>query len=150
MQNERSGARRQRKSKGEGEVLSPAEAAKRLRGRDLKRYLRAAAALNELYDDTTLADAIGVGRGALDGWWTGAQMKPDNIREAAKVTGLSPEGLTQFLYFGGPPPKLPTPSGPAGLQEGVRRAEERRDDEGPDTPARSPGPLPPDGGAGHE
>ena len=93
-------------------MLSPVEAAALDRGQALKRYVRAGAALNDLYDDTALADAVGVQRGAVRGWWTGAQMQPDTIRRVAKVTGLSPDELTRFVYFDGPPPTLTPPEGP--------------------------------------
>ena len=103
-------------------MLSPVEAAALDRGQILKRYVRAAAALQGLYDD---------------------------IRRLAEVTELSFDELTRFVYLGGPPPRLPEASGPAGLREGVRRAEERPDDEAPDTPAPSPGQRPRGGAAGH-
>jgi hypothetical protein len=131
-------------------VLSPAEAAALDRGRTLKRYVRAAAALKDLYDDTAIGEAVAVNRGAVKGWWMGAQMKPDTIRRLAQATDLSFDELTRFVYLAGPPPMLPQPSGPAGLREGARRAEARPDDEAPDRPARSRRRPPRDGGAGHE
>lgn len=147
MHNARSGARRQQPRRDE-EVLSPVEAARRERGRALKRYIRAAAARRDLYDDTALGEAIGLSRGAVGAWWDGAQMKPDSIQRLAEVIGVSFEELTRFVYLNGRPPELPLPSGPAGLQEGVRRGEERPDVEVPDMPARSPGRRPPGAGAG--
>lgn len=142
MQNDRSGARTHHK-KGE-EVLSPADAAALVRGRALKRCVRAAAALRGLYDDTAVADATGVNRGAVAAWWEGAQMKPGTLQRIAEVTGLSFGELTEYVYLGGPLPRLPEPSGLSGLREGVRRAQEHPDDEAPDTPAQSPE-LPPHG-----
>jgi len=136
MQNERSGARRQHQ-KAE-EVLSPVEAAARDRGITVKRYVRAAAALRDLFDDTAIAEVVGVNRGAVAGWWKGAQMTPDTIRNLAEATGLSVDELTRFIYYAGPPPRLPEASGLAGLREGVRRAEEPPSAEAPDTPVRSP------------
>lgn len=140
MHNARSGASRHHRKAGD--VLSPAE----VRGRELKRCVRAAAAFHEIYDDTALAEATGVNRGAVAAWWDGAQMKPGTVQRIAEVTGLSFAELTQYVYLGGPLPRLPEGSGPAGLREGVRRGEERPDDEAPDTPAQSPEPLPRGGG----
>jgi hypothetical protein len=90
-------------------VLSTAEAAALDRGQTLKRYVRAAAALNGLYDDTAIGDAVEVNRGAVSRWWDGAQMKPDTIRRLSEVTGLSFDELTRFVYLDGPPPALPIP-----------------------------------------
>jgi hypothetical protein len=134
----------------DGEVLSPVETVARDRGRALKRYVRAAAALRGLYDDVSIGEAVGVNRGAVAAWWDGAQMKPETIRRLAEKTGLSFEDLTRFVYLDGPPPKLPEPSGPAGLREGVRRGQEHPDDATPGRPTRSRGRLPRGGGAGHE
>src|SRR4051812_46529325 len=103
MQNERSGARKQRRrTKRDEEVLSPIEAAARARGQILKRYVRAAAALNDLFDDASLAAEIGIGRGAIAGWWRGAQPSGEAIFRLANVTGLSPDELTRFVYSDGP------------------------------------------------
>ena len=138
MQNDLSVARKQHHKARE--VLSPAE----VRGRDLKRCVRAAAAFQEIYDDKALAEAVGVGRGALTGWWRGSRLQPENIERLAAVTDLAVEELTQYVYFGGPLPRLPEGSGPAGLREGVRRGQEPLADGAPDTPAQSPGPPPHD------
>jgi transcriptional regulator with XRE-family HTH domain len=142
MHNEQSGARTHHRR--DGEVLSAADAASLVRGRDLKRCVRAAAAFNGLYDDKAIAEAVGVGRGAVAGWWKGAQAEPEKLQRLADVTGLSFAELTEYVYLSGPLPQLP--SGPAGLLEGVRRAQESPADEAPDTPVRSPGPPPPGGG----
>jgi transcriptional regulator with XRE-family HTH domain len=130
------------------EVLSPQEAETRARGRLFKRYVRAAAALHEIYYDEDLADAVGIQRGAIGDWWKGARPAPVTLFRLAKVTGLLADELTRFVYSDGPPPKMPEPSGPAGLREGARRAEEHPDDATPGKPARSPGRLPRGGGAG--
>lgn len=114
-------------------MLSPVE----VRGQALKRYVRAAAALHELYDDTSIAEAVGVNRGAVSGWWLGAQMKPDTIRALAEATGLSPEDLTRFVYFDGPVPELPSPA-ILPVLEGDRRAAERRGRTDQDMPSRPP------------
>lgn len=79
------------------------------RGQLLKRHVRAAAALSGLFDDTALADAVGVKRGTVSGWWDGAQPKPETLEQLARVTGLSVDELTSFFYFGGEPPGLPAP-----------------------------------------
>jgi len=143
VQNERSGARRQRKPSTGEEVLSPAEAAALGRGQTLKRYVRAAAALSGLYDDTAIGDALKVNRGAVAGWWTGARPQPDTLRRLARLTGLSFDELTEYVYFEGPPPALPA-TDPATLPvlEGARRGRLRRAGQAPDTPAPRPAPRP--------
>lgn len=145
MQNERSGARKQRKR---DEVLSPVDAARHTRGQELKRCVRAAVALRGIYTDTALGDEVGVGRGAVLGWWTGAHIEPDNMLRLAEVTGFSFDELSRYVYRDGPLPRLPEPSGPAGLREGAQRAEERPDDEEPGTPSPSPRRPPRGGGKG--
>jgi transcriptional regulator with XRE-family HTH domain len=140
MQNERSGARRQQQKRNEGEVLSPAEAEVRDRGQTLRRFVRAAAALSDVYGDTAIGDAVGVKRGTVSAWWKGAQMKPETIRRLAEATGLSFEELTRFVYLGGPPPALPA-NDPArsAVLEGVRRGQQRQLEKDPDRRARQPG-----------
>lgn len=137
MQNERSGARRQHKSKKDEEVLSPQAQIAHDRGRVLKQYLRAAAALNDLYDDTALGEAVGMTRAAVKGWWTGAQMKPDTLGDVARITRLSVDQLMSFVYRGGPPPTLPDPANLPVL-EGIRQARELLADEAPGTPSSLP------------
>lgn len=144
MQNDRSGARKHHQK--DREVLSPADAAALVRGQALKRCVRAAAALRGIYDDTAIGEATGVSRGAVGAWWDGAQMKPETIQRLSEVTGLSFGELTEYVYLGGPLPHLPEPSGPSGLREGVRRAQEPRDGEAPDRRAQSPALLPHDDG----
>lgn len=151
MHNARSGARKQRGRAGPGdEVLTPAEAATKLRGQILKRYVRAAAAMNDLFDDAALADALGLSRGALAGWWSGAQPSGPTIFRLAGVTGLSPDELTRFVYQDGPPPRLPAPGSPVdtSVQEGLRRDQERQQPEGRDTLPPSPTRQPRGSGAG--
>lgn len=150
MQNERSGARKQRKPKDE-EVLSPGEAADAAdlaRGRDLKRIVRAAAALREIYTDTALAKATKVTRGAVLGWWGGAQMAPDTIHYTADATGLSRDELTEYVHYGGPLPRLPGPTDLPVL-EGGRRAARRRADTNQDMRPQRRTPRPRDSGAEH-
>ena len=102
-------------------MLSPAE----VRGRDLKRCVRAAAAFQGIYDDTVLAEAVEVGRGAVAAWWDGAQIKPVTLQRIAEVTGLSLAELTEYVYFGGPLPSLPavdlSEAVASGEAEGYRR-----------------------------
>lgn len=118
-------------------MLSPIEAAAHDRGQALKRYVRAAAALNDIYGDTAIGAAAGVGRGAVAGWWTGSQMKPDHIRLLADATGLSRDELTAFVHYGGPLPTLPVP-GLSPVLEGAREAQALLDDEAPGTPSSQP------------
>lgn len=140
MHNAKSGARKQRASRGTEELLSPHEAADLARGQVLKRYVRAAAALNDLFDDASLADTVGIGRGAVAGWWRGAKPTPDTIFRLAGATGLSPDELMRFLYQDGPPPALAGPGSPveASVREGLRRDQRRQPPEDPDTPSQSP------------
>lgn len=107
-------------------MLSTYDPAAFAKGQVLKRAIRAAAALNDIYDDVALAERTGIARGTIGQWWRGAQMKPDNIRLVADVTGLSREEMTQFIYFDGPPPRLPS-SGWAGLLAGEPPVEEPLD-----------------------
>jgi transcriptional regulator with XRE-family HTH domain len=149
MQNAKSGARKQRPVEGD-EVLSPVEAAAKLRGQVLKRYVRAAAALNDLFDDAALADAVGLGRGAIAGWWRGAQPSGSAIFRLADVTGLSPDELTRFVYQDGPPPTLPSAGSAlvSSVQEGLRRGLGYQPPEEPGTPSPSPQRQPRGSGAG--
>jgi transcriptional regulator with XRE-family HTH domain len=146
VQNERCVARKQRKT--EGEVLSPQEQAARKKGALLKQIVRAAAALNGIYEDTVLAGRVGVQRGAVIGWWGGAQPKPETLARVAKETGLAFEELIRFVYDEGDPPALP-PSGPAGLQSGVQRARERLAGREQGRPTRSNERPGRDGDGGH-
>lgn len=109
MQNERSprsGARAQR-GKKDREVLSPVERAAWDRGQALKTVVRAAAALNALYNDVELADAAGIGRGAVGAWWHGSKPLPEHVFAVAEVTGLSADELSRYLHADGPLPQLP-------------------------------------------
>lgn len=141
MHNAGSGARKHRKKSSRDEdVLTPAEAAALVRGQIMKRVVRAAAALNDIFDDAGLAAEVEVGRGAVAGWWSGAQPSAPTIFRIATATGLSPEELTRFVYFDGPPPVLPAPESPvaASVQEGLRRDQEHQQPGGHDTPSPSP------------
>lgn len=149
MQNDQSGARKHRKRKRD-EVLSPVEAAALERGLVLKRYVRAAAAMNDLYDDASLGDAVGISRGAVAGWWRGAKPTAESIFLLSHVIGLSPDELTHFLYDDGPPPSLPGAGSPvaSSVQEGLRRDQAHQQPADPDTPSPSPGPRTRGSGAG--
>jgi transcriptional regulator with XRE-family HTH domain len=111
------------------------------RGQLVKRYVRAAAALHGLYDDTAIALAVGVDRIAVGRWWQGAQPKPDALGRLAVATGLSTDELTRFVYYDGPPPTLPLDP-LSGVREGIRRDQERQLGEAQPGPAPSPGRLP--------
>ena len=123
-------------------MLSEQEADALARGQLFKRVIRAAAALNELYDDVSIGEAVGVGRGAVAGWWTGSRASPETIYRIADVTGLSADELHRFLYADGPPPTLPAGGSPvaSGVQEGLRRDQQRPPSVGPDMPGPSPRP----------
>ena len=108
VQNAKSGARGHHPDT-EGEVLSPVEAAAFSRGQALKRYVRAAAAMQGLYDDVALANATKVKRGTVRGWWVGAQPSPVTIQRLAAATNLDLDELVAFVHFDGPPPHLPDP-----------------------------------------
>lgn len=75
------------------------------RGLTLKRYVRAAAAMRDLFDDTALGQAVGRTRITVGAWWRGAKPEPDAIVKLAEVTGLSADALIQFVYFDGPEPR---------------------------------------------
>jgi transcriptional regulator with XRE-family HTH domain len=79
------------------------------RGQTFKRHVRAAAAMQELYDDVSIADAVGVSRAAVAAWWRGAQPSPATIRRIADATGLPVDDLMAFVHYDGPPPVLPFP-----------------------------------------
>lgn len=128
-------------------MLSPAEAEALHRGTELKRYVRAAAALSGIYDDVALAEAVGVNRGAVGGWWTGAQMKSDTLSRLADVTGLDLDDLTHFVYFDGPPPRLLDDLALSPVREGIRRGQSHLDAEAPERQTPRPGPRPRDSGA---
>jgi transcriptional regulator with XRE-family HTH domain len=151
MHNERSGAPAHHEEAPEGELLSPVEAADLYRGQLLKRSVRSAAALRDIYTDAALAKAVRVSRGALRDWWEGARPEVPTILRLAKVTGLSPDELTAFLYAEGPVPKLPMPQAVVeGVLEGLARDQRSQPPEAPDTPPASPGRRPRGSGAGRE
>ena len=113
----------------------------------MKRYVRAAAALRGLYDDTAIGVAVGLNRIAVGKWWQGAQPQPATLGRLAEATGLSIDELTGFVYYGGPPPTLPLDP-LSGVREGIRRDRERRPAEDLPAPAPSPGRHPRGTGAG--
>lgn len=87
-------------------MLSPTEAAARHRGQELRRVMRAAAAMRGIYDDLAIADAVGVHRNTVSGWWKGATPEPDTLLRFAEATGLPIDELARFVHYGGPPPRL--------------------------------------------
>ena len=108
------------------------------RGQELKRYVRSAAALQGMYDDTSLGKAVGRTRIAVGKWWRGAQPEPPALIAIARVTGLSADELLRFVYNDGPPPTL-LGAGSAlgsGVAEGIRRDREHQGREG--RPAHAP------------
>jgi hypothetical protein len=94
------------------------------RGKVLKRYVRAAAALHGIYDDVALADLMDLPRGTVNGWWKGAQPKPVNLPKLARATGYDLDELTRFILYAGPAPHLPDPVAAAAevRAEAARRA----------------------------
>ena len=111
-------------------MLSPMEAAALERGQQFKRYVRAAAALSDVYDDVHLAELTGVQRGAVFGWWRGSRPSPETLHRIADATHLSVDELGRFTYYGGPPPHLPDPAGERREGEALGAEAERalRDD----------------------
>lgn len=89
-------------------MLSPHEIDSASRGETFKRHIRAAAAMNGIYDDATLAMRVGAHRRTTAGWWSGARPSPDSLRQIADATGLSLDELNRFVYYDGPAPHLPT------------------------------------------
>jgi transcriptional regulator with XRE-family HTH domain len=136
MQSDKSAKRgaRTHRPKKDDEVLSPLELARVDRGLRFKRAVRSEAARHDLYDDAAIADAVGVSRNTVGAWWKGAQPSPDALVELARVMDMRADELFALLYV--------PPSGPAGLQEGVRRGRGPQGPADPDTPARSRTPQP--------
>lgn len=128
-------------------MLSPAELAAVERGQLLKRYVRSAAALQGLYDDVAIGDAVGRTRMAVGQWWRGARPEPATLRRLAEATGLSIDELSRFVYYDGPPPRLDATT--SAVLEGARRDLATQDVEGPDTPPEPPVRPPRGSGAGH-
>lgn len=94
-----------------------------IRGHELKRYVRAAAALHELYNDADLGREVGVSRMTVLGWWSGAVPEPGTITRIAEATGLDYRELDDYLNRGGPPPRLVEPDSRAAeaIREGATR-----------------------------
>jgi hypothetical protein len=128
-------------------MLSPAELGRLERGAEWKRYLRAAAALRDLYNDTSIGEAVGRSRIAVGKWWQGARPEPETLRQFAEATGLSLEELAAFVNYDGPPPRLAgcvETAAESGVQEGIRRDREHQPRADRPEPARSPVPPPRD------
>jgi hypothetical protein len=138
---------KRRRAKEASEMLSPAELDRMERGAEFKRFVRAAAALHELYDDTAIGEAVGRSRIAVGHWWQGVKPEPETLLEIAGVTGFSFEELATFVYNGGPPPRLVEcveAAAESGVQEGIRRDQERPPAADPPEPSQSPAPPPRD------
>lgn len=136
MHNEHSGARkhRGRASKESGEVLSPTEEAARHRGQELRRVMRAAAAMHGIYDDLAIADAVGVHRNTVSGWWKGATPEPDTLLRFAEATGLPIDELARFVHYGGPPPRLGWVTSEQRSEAAAWQEQAARDSDGPPPP----------------
>lgn len=129
-----------------GEVLTPGELDRRRRGQELKRVVRSAGAMHDLYDDSAIAEATGRTRNAVAGWWLGARPDPDSLRAIADVTGLDFGDLIAFVYGDGQPP-IPAGDGlESGFREGTRLDQERPQLASP--PAPEPSARPPRRGSG--
>lgn len=96
-----------RQAKGNREVLSTADRVAFDRGQELKKVVRAAAALQGWYDDVRLSQEVDIGRNSVRNWWEGAKPEPGALRRLAAATGLSLDELTAFVYYEGPPPSVP-------------------------------------------
>lgn len=146
VENAKSGARthHQKGDREVGDVISPAE----IRGHDLKRYVRAAAALRGLYDDKAIARRVQRSPNTVAGWWRGARPDPESLAAIADVTGLSSEELVQYVYFDGPAPVIQPGAAGSAFQEGIRRDQERQPPGAPREHARSPGQRTPGSGEG--
>lgn len=110
------------------------------RGMEFKRVVRAAAALQSLYDDSAIAAAIKRSRNTVASWWAGATPEPLTLRRLADATGLDPDELFAYVYRDGPPPKLVEPGSPLdeAVREAARRDRERQRSEDPERPDPSP------------
>jgi hypothetical protein len=119
---------RKRRTGSLDEARSPEEEARMLRGQELKRYVRAAAALHGMFNDADLARAVNMSRMAVEAWWAGAQPSPQTIGRLALTTGLSRAELTDFVHHDGPPPRIVWPGSPAdeAIREGIRRDRDDR------------------------
>jgi hypothetical protein len=109
---------------------TPEEEARMLRGQEFKRYVRAAAALHDLFNDADLARAVHMSRMSVEAWWMGAQPSNQTIGKLALTTGLSRTELTNFVHHAGPPPMIVWPGSPT--EEAVREGiQQDRDDPQP-------------------
>ncbi len=106
------------------------------RGMEFKRVVRAAAALQSLYDDSAIAAAVKRSRNTVASWWAGATPEPPTLRRLAEATGLDPEELFAYVYRDGPPPRLVEPGSPLdqAVLEARRRDREHRQLEDPEQP----------------
>lgn len=145
MENQQSGARKQRGKKETGEVLSEAEAAKRAHGQEVLLVVRIAARLAGMKDDQAIADALGGHVNTVTNWGKGAEPKPSTMRQFAKLTNLPVEPLFAFVYDDGPPPHLDWTR--SGVLEGAQRDQDGLDGAGPGTPVQPPK-RPPHGSGG--
>ena len=77
------------------------------RGRVLLRYVRAAAALQDINDLKDIGRRARVSPQAMREWATkGARPSPDTLDRIADAVALSRDELHAYVYRGGPPPRL--------------------------------------------
>ena len=128
----------------EGEDVLAAPDYRLARGMEFKRVVRAAAALQSLYDDSAIAAAVKRSRNTVASWWAGATPEPPTLLKLAEATGLDPEELFAYVYRDGPPPKLVEPGSPLdqAVSEAARRDRERQRPGDPEQPEPSPRPRP--------
>lgn len=100
------GAAGKGRGEGDGEVLSPVDLERAQRGREFKRLVRSDAARRDIYEDTELAEAIGVSRQAVQGWWAGARPSVYVLRRISEATG-TPVEVLEAIAYPDPMPELP-------------------------------------------
>lgn len=86
-------------------MLSPQQQ----RGDTFRRVVAGAAALRGIYTNDGLAEAAGVSRGTVTGWWGGALPKAETVPGIVRATGLDRQELIDWVYYEGPLPHLPQP-----------------------------------------
>ena len=73
---------------------------------DVKRVVRAAAALRGLYDDTAIGRVVGRTGVTVSRWWQGQLPDARTLLQLAQAIGLDYEELAKFWIGSGPPPTL--------------------------------------------
>lgn len=110
------------------EVLSSAELERVEWGRAFKRQVKMAAASVELYEDAGLADAVGVSRNAVTGWWRGSKPTTPTLLRLAQILRLPVDEVIRWVYSPSEPPRRratdaedPRAFGEAALEDTARR-----------------------------